>query len=65
MFLERREIGIINVGGRGSVTVNGEKFNLDYKEALYVGKRKYGCRYSSSDSPETPANFNLNSTPAT
>ena len=37
-FLERREIGIINVGSPGSVSVDGKLYDLDYKEALYIGK---------------------------
>lgn len=39
-FLERRELGIVNVGGKGSVSVDDEVYELDYKEALYVGKGK-------------------------
>ncbi|MCM4151531.1 5-dehydro-4-deoxy-D-glucuronate isomerase [Arenibacter sp. N53] len=62
-FLERREIGIINVGGAGSVTVNGKKYDLKYKEALYIGKENKDVVFSS-DSAETPAKFYLNSTPA-
>lgn len=62
-FLERREIGIINVGGAGSVTVNGTKYDLDYKEALYIGKENKEVVFSS-DSANTPAKFYLNSTPA-
>tara|TARA_R110001606_G_scaffold14429_6_gene60963 strand:- start:227 stop:1069 length:843 start_codon:yes stop_codon:yes gene_type:complete len=62
-FLERREIGIINVGGAGSVTVNGKKYDLDYKEALYIGKENKEVSFSS-DSADTPAKFYLNSTPA-
>ena len=37
-FLWRRELGIINVGGSGFVEVDGQTFELDYKEALYLGK---------------------------
>src|SRR5690606_4842901 len=62
-FLERREIGIINVGGAGSITVNGQKYNLDYKEALYIGKENKEITFSS-DNADKPAKFYLNSTPA-
>lgn len=62
-FLERREMGIINVGGSGSVSVDGQKYELAYKEALYIGKENKEVVFSS-DSPETPAKFYLNSTPA-
>ena len=55
-FLERREIGIINVGGAGSVTVDGQKYDLDFKEALYIGKENKEASFSS-DSADTPAKF--------
>ena len=62
-FLERREIGIINVGGAGAVSINGENHALDCKEALYVGRGNESVIFSSVD-PSNPARFYLNSTPA-
>ncbi|SHG14290.1 4-deoxy-L-threo-5-hexosulose-uronate ketol-isomerase [Flavobacterium fluvii] len=62
-FLERREIGIINVGGKGIVTADGEQYELDYKEALYLGKGTKELFFETIDSSK-PAKFYLNSTPA-
>ncbi|WP_020530959.1 5-dehydro-4-deoxy-D-glucuronate isomerase [Flexithrix dorotheae] len=62
-FLERREMGIINVGGKGSVSVDGEVFSLENKDCLYVGKGKKEIVFSSADK-NTPAEFFINSTPA-
>lgn len=62
-FLDRRELGIINVGEKGAVTVDGTKYVLEHKEALYVGQGNKHIEFSS-DSAETPALFYLNSTPA-
>lgn len=62
-FLWRRELGIINVGGAGVVEVDGQKFELDYKEALYLGKGDRNVFFSSKDSSK-PAHFYFNSAPA-
>ncbi len=62
-FTSRREVGIYNVGGPGTVVVGDESFDLDYKEALYVGSGNREVRLSSKDK-EQPAKFYFNSTPA-
>jgi 4-deoxy-L-threo-5-hexosulose-uronate ketol-isomerase len=62
-FLERREIGIVNIAGNGSVTVDGEQFDMGKKDCLYIGKGKQAISFSSSDSNE-PAKFIFFSCPA-
>ncbi|WP_298493773.1 5-dehydro-4-deoxy-D-glucuronate isomerase [uncultured Algibacter sp.] len=62
-FLQRRELGIINIGAEGSVQVDGKTYNLENKEALYVGKDVKEVVFSSK-SKNNPAKFYLNSTPA-
>ena len=62
-FLERREIGIINVGEKGSVEVDDEVFKLNYKDALYIGMGYRKVVFRSSKS-ENPAHFYFNSAPA-
>ena len=62
-FLERRELGIINVGHAGSVSVDGTSYDLDFKEALYVGRGSKEVIFSSN-AVDKPANFYINSAPA-
>ncbi|MCK5371416.1 MAG: 5-dehydro-4-deoxy-D-glucuronate isomerase [Cyclobacteriaceae bacterium] len=62
-FLDRREIGIINVGGAGSVSVDGENFSMENKDCLYIGLGKKDIIFSSNSESE-PAVYYMNSTPA-
>jgi 4-deoxy-L-threo-5-hexosulose-uronate ketol-isomerase len=62
-FLERRELGIINVGGAGKVSVDGISFDLAFKEALYIGRGSKDVSFSSTN-PGNPAKFYINSAPA-
>ncbi len=62
-FTTRREIGIFNVGGSGTVKVGDETFHLDYKEALYIGRGDRNVTFQSDDASK-PAKFYINSTTA-
>ena len=62
-FLSRRELGIFNVGGAGRVKVDGKVFDLDFKEALYLGSGDRTVTFESVDAAK-PAKFYFNSAPA-
>jgi len=62
-FLERREIGIINVGGPGSVSADGVIYEMDKLSCTYLGKGTTDVSFTSN-SPTDPASFFLMSTPA-
>lgn len=61
-FLERRELGIINVGAAATISVDGTQYSLGYKEALYVGRGARDVVFHPSTSGETL--FYFNSAPA-
>ena len=62
-FLDRRELGAINVGGAGRITVDGEPHEISYKEALYIGAGARDVSFESVDAAD-PAKFYLNSATA-
>lgn len=62
-FLERRELGVLNIGGRGFVTVDGERNDMDRLDVLYVALGSRVIEFGSED-PGTPARFYLVSYPA-
>ena len=62
-FTQRREIGVLNIGGPGSVTVSGKSFELQNRDSLYVGRGNEEVLFSSSNSDD-PARYALFSYPA-
>ena len=62
-FLERREIGIFNIGGAGTITADGQAFHMGYKDCLYIAKGTKKVAFASDDSSK-PAKFYMVSAPA-
>lgn len=62
-FLERREIGVINVGGDGTISAGSENFSLSKLDCLYIGRGTEKVTFSSADAAK-PAVFYILSAPA-
>ena len=62
-FFERREMGVINIGGEGIVSIDGEEFTLNNKDGLYIGKGNKDIIFKSLNQ-SNPAKFYINSVPA-
>ena len=62
-FLERREVGVFNIGGAGSITADGVEYELGYKDCLYITQGTKEVLFSSKDAAK-PAKFYMVSAPA-
>ena len=62
-FLQRREMGVINIGGGGKIIIDGKEYAVGYKEAMYIGMGAQDITFDSVDAKD-PARFYLNSVPA-
>lgn len=62
-FLQRRELGVINIGGEGKVIIDGKEYVVSSRDGMYIGMGSKEIAFESID-PENPAKFYLNSAPA-
>ena len=62
-FLQRRELGIINIGGDGIITIDGRVYEVNARDGMYVGRGAKDISFESKDA-SCPAKFYMNSAPA-
>ena len=62
-FLQRREMGVINIGGAGVITIDGKRYDVEYKQGMYIGMGAKDVSFASMDASK-PAKFYINSAPA-
>ena len=62
-FLERREMGVINIGGAGKITLDKKVYEIGHKEGIYIGMGTKEIEFASDDA-KNPAKFYINSSPA-
>lgn len=62
-FLERREMGIVNIGGKGVISIDGKEYPINNREGAYLGMGVKEIIFKSND-PKNPAKFYMNSCPA-
>ncbi|WP_454101712.1 5-dehydro-4-deoxy-D-glucuronate isomerase [Metabacillus sp. SLBN-84] len=62
-FLERREMGVINIGGEGSISLDDTEYEMNCRDGLYIGKGTKSINFRSKDK-NNPAKFYINSVPA-
>jgi 4-deoxy-L-threo-5-hexosulose-uronate ketol-isomerase len=62
-FLQRREMGVINIGGDGSITIDGKVYHVAHREGMYIGMGAKDISFESDDAAR-PAKFYINSAPA-
>lgn len=62
-FLQRRELGVINIGGAGTIAIDGRVYEVNGKDAMYIGRGQQDISFASKDE-KNPAKFYFNSAPA-
>ncbi len=62
-FLQRREMGVINIGGAGTIIIDGKRYEVGFKEGMYIGMGARDISFESKDASD-PAKFYINSAPA-